>query len=107
MRTYTTPTINITLRKKDGTLLNDFAFDYIIATMKNKNVIINRRIEKEDVIESQFDIDLTQEETSQLTVDSFLEIELNIFFEGDKRIATDIKTLKIQRNLLNKIIIAG
>ena len=106
MRKYTTPTLNMTLLNKDGTPYVDFEFDYLIVTMKNNDYVINRTIQFADIEEANFDVSLTQEETSKLKTDSMMEIELNIFVD-DKRIATDIKNVKIQKNLLDEIVLIG
>lgn len=103
MRQYTTPTLNITLKYKDGTVASDLEFDYLVFSLRSACYKIDRKIQKESVEEGVFSVTFTQEETSKMKLNDNVEMELN-FFKGQTRFATNIQQMKIDRNLLQEII---
>ena len=103
IRQYTTPTLNITLRYHDGTIADDLVFDYLIFTLKSACYEISRQVLYEEVKEGKFKINFTQEETAKMHINEVVEMELN-FFDNDKRFATNIQRMQIDRNLLNRVI---
>lgn len=103
MRQYTTPILNITLKYKDGTTATNLEFDYLIFSLRSKCYKIDKTIQKEMVEEGVFSVSFTQEETSQMKLGETVEMELNFFYQ-DIRFATNIKQMKIDRNLLQEII---
>ena len=104
MRRFTTPTLHITLKYKNGELATDLNFDYILLSIANEGNLIERTIEYGEVTEAQFDVTLTQEETGSLKVGSVYEAELNIMI-GSTRIGTSIQRFKVDRNLHNEVIL--
>ena len=103
MRQYTTPTLNITLKHKDGTVASDVEFNYLIFSLRSACYKIDRKIESSEVVDGAFSVTFTQEETSKMKLGDTVEMELN-FFLGDTRFATNIKRIDIDRNLLQKVI---
>ena len=66
MRRYTTPTLHITLRyEKTKELATDLDFDYILVTIENEGNKIEKTVPKSEVVEAQFDLHFTQEETGR------------------------------------------
>lgn len=103
IRQYTTPTLNITIKHKDGMIADDLVFDYLIFSLRSKCYRIDRQVDYEDVVDGVFQIEFTQEETSKMKLHDEIEMELN-FFYNDKRFATNIKEMVVDRNLLNQVI---
>lgn len=103
IRQYTTPTLNITLKHRDGIIADDLVFDYLIFSLRNACYRIDRTIQFEEVVEGVFQVEFTQEETSKMRLNDEVEMELN-FFYNDKRFATNIKKMVVDRNLLNEVI---
>lgn len=103
MRQYTTPTLNITLKHKDGSVASDVDFTYLIFSLRSACYQIDREIPKADVTDGVFSVTFTQEETGKMKLGDDIEMELN-FFHNDKRFATEIKRMKVNRNLLNEVI---
>lgn len=110
MRNFTTPTLKITVEKKVGEdehgrpiiePATDFVFDYLIFSIKSIGRRNDKRVEFSDYVDAQFKVRYSQEETGILK--GVAEAEIN-FFMGDTRIATCIKTIDIERNLLNEVI---
>lgn len=103
MRTYTTPTLNITVKKKStGEPAADLIFDYLLFTIKHNKVTIEKRVEFSEYSEGVFQIELTQEETGSLPANGTVQAEIN-FFLADKRSASMIKTLKVDDNLIEEV----
>lgn len=103
IRQFTTPTLNITLKHKDGIVADDLVFDYLIFSLRNACYRIDRTIQFENVVEGVFQVEFTQEETSRMKLNDVVEMEIN-FFKNDKRFATNIKQMIVDRNLLNEVI---
>lgn len=104
MRRYTTPNLKITLKNKDGTIMTDVPFLYVIFTIKGQNGIIEKEIKYEDVVDGVFEVKLTQEETAQFNVNEQLEAECNIIFV-DGRSASSIKNIQVKKNLHNEVVL--
>ena len=102
MREYTTPTYNITIKYRDGTVASDLQFDYVLFTLTNECGIIEKKVMYEDTTEGKFEIDFTQEETGRLKPGS-AECEINVMY-GEKRIASVIKRITIGKNLHKGVI---
>ena len=103
MRQYTTPTLNITLKNNDGSVASDLVFDYLIFSLRSACYRIDKQINSSQVVEGVFSVDFTQEEKSKMKLNDDIEMEINIF-QNDKRYATNIKRMKVDRNLLQEII---
>lgn len=103
MRQYTTPTLNITLKKNDGTIADDIVYDYLIFSLKSACFKIEKTVQFEQVVDGKFSIEFTQEETSRLNINEQIEMEIN-FFQDDKRFATNIKKMRVDKNLLNRVV---
>jgi len=103
MRQYTTPTLVVTIKYKNGEIASDFDFDYLIFSVANNKRRLDKKVMFADVVEGVFHVKFTQNETGAFEgTDN--EYQLN-FFVGDARTATSIKHGKMQRNLLNEVII--
>lgn len=105
MRIFTTPTLNIHIRKKDGSPATDLEFEYLIFTIKSldKKTRLDKRVESSEVSEGSFVIELTQEETGMFEPDATVEAEINIF-NGNKRLGTLIKSLSLDNNLIDEVV---
>ena len=102
MRTYTTPTCTITIKRKDGTVASDLQFDYLIFTVKHSGKRVDKQIDYSAFHEGQFTVTYTQEETGSLPAFGNVQAEIN-FWRGEKRLATIIKTLSIDGNLIDEV----
>lgn len=105
MRIFTTPTLNIHIRKKDGSPATDLEFEYLIFTIKSLDgkTRLDKRMESSEVSEGSFVIELTQEETGMFEADETLRAEIN-FFNADKRLATLIKATSMDDNLIDEVV---
>lgn len=103
MRTYTTPTLRITLKKKSGEIATDLIFTYLIFTIKSGKNRIDKTVQSSEVTEGVFTVRLTQEETGSLSSYGPATAEINIF-NGSTRLATLIKSLKIDPNLIEEVV---
>ena len=103
MRRFATPTLPITIQYSDKTIADDLQFDFVIVTFSNGNNIVEKTVPFSQVEGGKFSVELSQEETGSMEDGSVYEVELNIMI-GDKRIPTDIKRGKVQRNLHNEVI---
>ena len=100
---FTTPTLSINLIDNEGNRLTDFVFDYLVVSIKSKDVEINKKIPYSSVVEGNFKVDFTQEETGQMKENNPLDVQINIWL-GDDRIASQIKHFTSSKNLLNRVI---
>lgn len=103
MREYTTPTLKITIKYRDGRIADDLVFTKLIFSLKGECLRIDKEIPSEDVIEGKFNVNLTQDETAQLRYGKKVRAEIN-FLYGEKRFATNILPLRIDENILNEVI---
>lgn len=103
MRQYTTPTITIRILKQDETPATDLFFDYLIFTLKYKGERIDRRVDASEVTDGVFTVEYTQEETGSLPQSGNVLAEIN-FIAGNKRLATKIKTLSVDGNLIDEVV---
>lgn len=78
-------------------------FDYILLTLKQGQVAIEKRIDPDAVTDNEFSVFFTQYETSQFNLVNVVEAQLNIM-HGETRLATNIIELKIARNLHDELI---
>ena len=102
MRRFTTPTLNITIKKKSGEVATDLVFDYLIFTIKANGKRVDKRVEYSEVTEGTFKVRLSQEDTGLLG-SVVVKAELN-FFLGETRLATLIKSIDLAENLVNEVI---
>lgn len=102
MRKYTTPTLNITIKNKSGEVANDLVFDYLIFSLKTGSKRIDKRVEFADVTDGAFQVSYTQEETGSLP-SMQVRAEINLFI-GDVRVASTIKEISLNENLLNEVV---
>lgn len=92
---WTTPTITCTIP-------SNLEFEYIILTLKQNDIVINKTIQSEEVQYGKFDVTFTQEETGQFSTLFGIEAQLNIV-NGEQRLATQIEILSMSKNLLNEV----
>lgn len=102
MRKFTTPTLNVTLKKRSGEIATDLVFDYLIFTMKTQNSRIDKRIESAEVKNGKFKVRYTQEETGSFESNR-ARAEIN-FMNGDIRLGTLIKDIDLAENLIDEVI---
>lgn len=96
---WTTPTLTCTIPE-------GLDYDYVLLTLAQGNVIIEKRIEASEITNNQFSVTFTQTETGQFkstSVYSFIEAQLNIV-KDDTRLATNIVQLSMDKNLHNEVI---
>ena len=99
---WTTPTLSCEIELPSGS--PELEFDYLIFTLTDKNChYVNKKIDREQVIQNKFDVELTEEET-QIFRNGRVYSQLNIVW-GDKRFATNIVPLNVTKNLYNKELI--
>ena len=106
MRIYTTPVLNITIKRRDGTVVTDLDFEYLIFTIKEGKNRLDKRIESSAVVDGKFQVVLTQEETGQFSSYGAAKAEIN-FFKGSSRVGTIIKSINIDDNLIEEVITDG
>lgn len=102
MRKFTTPTLNITIKNKQGEVVTDLVFDYLIFTLKTPGKRLDKRVEFSDYQEGKFKVRFTQEETGAFSGMS-AKAEIN-FFSGDTRLGTIIKRLDLEENLIDEVV---
>lgn len=88
---WTTPTLKCNIPE-------GLEFDYILLTLKQGKIVIEKMIEKESVIDNAFSVFFSQDETSLFAESIIINAQLNIMF-GNTRQATNIVDLKITKNL--------
>ena len=102
MRKFTTPTLNITIKKKTGEVATDLIFDYLIFTLKASGKRLDKRVEFAEVDEGTFKVRFTQEETGAFSGMS-VKAEIN-FFSGTTRLGTLIKSIVLDENLIDEVV---
>lgn len=102
MRKFTTPTLNITIKRKSGEVASDLVFDYLIFTLKAENKRLDKRVDFAEVEDGTFKVRFTQEETGEFS-GMQARAEIN-FFTGSTRVATLIKSISLDENLINEVI---
>ena len=102
MRKFTTPTLNVTIKRKSGEVATDLQSDYLLFTIKANGKRIDKRIEFAEVTEGVFKVHFTQEETGAF-MGIQVQAEIN-FFAGEKRLGTLIKTIRLDENLVDEVI---
>lgn len=100
----TTPTILIKVNGLDS--LEDM-IAYVSFRTKKTNYTITKSTADEDgsveVDGTNIMVTLTQEETRHFAADSTLYVQINLYQDG-KRIASNIKELKVSDNIMNEVI---
>lgn len=102
MRRFTTPTLNITIKKKSGEVASDLVFDYLIFTLKVGGKRLDKTIQFADFDAGTFKVRFTQEETGAFA-SQMARAEIN-FFSGDTRLGTIIKSINLEENLIDEVI---
>ena len=102
MRKFTTPTLNITIKRKSGEVASDLVFDYLIFTLKVGSTRLDKQIEYGETEEGTFKVRFTQEETGQFS-GMTARAEIN-FFTGSTRVGTLIKSINLDENLINEVV---
>lgn len=93
---WTTPSLKCTIPE-------GLEYDYILLTLKQGGIALEKTIQKESVVDNYFIAQFSQEETGQFNKDLSIEAQLNIM-NGNTRLATNIVQLKITRNLHDEVI---
>lgn len=93
---WTTPSLTCTV--PDG-----IEYEYIVFTLSQNDIKVEKTIQAEDVVDNKFTVTLTQTETSQFNIAYKVEAQLNIM-HGNTRLATNIVELQMSKNLHNEEI---
>ena len=99
---WTTPTM--TCKLPEGT-----ECDYIILTLKQGNVAVEKTVQSQDIVDGEFAVTFTQTEMGQFTPSQYssfpvyAEVQLNII-NGNKRLATNVIKVQIVKNLHDEAI---
>lgn len=96
---WTTPTMECSIP-------SDIECDYVILSLKQGDVLIEKTVQSSDIVEGAFSVTLTQSETGQLVPSNLytqVEAQLNII-KGTTRIATNIVILEVSDNLHDQSI---
>lgn len=105
MRQFTTPTLPLSA---EGIDISEADYIWVTFSDKNRNQVVTKNREDFDEIEydganTNISITLTQEETGSFIVNSKVDVEIN-WMIGEKRYATEIKTISVKENLLNQVM---
>ncbi len=105
MRQYTTPTLPLMAEGVDIT-----GADHIWVTFSDKSrnqTITKDRSDFNEIVydgtDTNISVTLTQEETGSFIVNAKVDVEIN-WMRGNKRYATEIKTVNVKENLLKKVM---
>lgn len=93
---WTTPTLKCTIP-------SDLEVDYVILSLRQDNVLLEKTIDKAEIENGVFYVTYSQIGTGRFNHDKKVEAQLNIM-NGDTRIATNIIELKITKNLHPEVI---
>lgn len=93
---WTTPRVKCTIP-------NDLPLDYVLLTMKQGEVIIEKTIQPAEIEDGVFYVTFTQEETSMFDLLKDINVQVNIM-SGSTRMASRILTITATHNLHNEII---
>lgn len=93
---WTTPTLSVSIP-------SGLEFDYLIFTLEGKNNQIDKRIEVEEVVDDEFSVTYTQEETGSFALKEIIKAQIN-FIQGDVRYASDIKYISFGLNLIDEVV---
>lgn len=107
MRQFTTPTLPL---EAEGVDITGADYVWVTFASKSRNHIITK--DKESLIleyngkDTLITVELTQQETGSFLINERVDIEIN-WMNGTKRGATEIKTINVKENLLNKVMPEG
>lgn len=93
---WTTPSLKCTIPE-------GIDFDYILMTLTQGNIVLEKTINASDVVDNSFTVFFTQEETGSFKTDIKVRCQLNLMY-GSTRLATNIVDLSITQNLHNEVI---
>lgn len=99
----TTPTFTLKLKRTYDVDLTQVSKIYV--TLKQGNVILNKTGSDISVVDAKtVQFSLTQEESLGLTIDKSVELQLNWVYSDNKRAATKIITIDLEKQLLKEQI---
>lgn len=93
---WTTPSLKCTIPK-------EVVFDYIILTLVQGDITLEKKIQSGDVTDGEFIVTFTQEETGQLNFNLAVYAQLNII-NGEQRLATNIVQMGVTKNLFDGVL---
>lgn len=93
---WTTPTLNCIIPK-------NITGDYVLLTLSCECSVIERTVPFSDITDGQFTVVLSQEETALFDVGDTVQAQINVM-SGNLRLASNILTLKVGRNLHDEVI---
>lgn len=102
MRQYTTPTLTLVVK---GQNITDADHVWVTFADKTRSKVLTSDNLEMTLMEdgTQISVELSQEQTSLFTANSKVDIQAN-WMTGDKRAATNIKTISVTENLLKEIL---
>ena len=99
----TTPTFTLKLKRTYDVDLTQVSKIYV--TLKQGNVVLNKTGSDISVVDAKtVQFSLTQEESLGLTIDKSVELQLNWVYSDNKRAATKIITIDLEKQLLKEQI---
>ena len=99
----TTPTFTLKFKRTYDVDLTQVSKIYV--TLKQGNVILNKTGSDISVVDAKtVQFSLTQEESLGLTIDKSVELQLNWVYSDNKRAATKIITIDLEKQLLKEQI---
>lgn len=99
IRKFTTPTHTLTVKGTDLTEA-DVYVTYEQGDIKQTYTDVTCTLSGSDTV---ITVEMTQEETSKFKVGAYVEVQVN-WVKNGKRDATDIKSIKVDGNLLDEVI---
>lgn len=93
---WTTPTLTCNIPE-------GIEYEYILLTLMQGSTVIEKQIDKNQIVSNQFSVFFTQDDTSKLQPARIVEAQLNII-NGGTRLATNIIQLQATKNLHDSYI---
>lgn len=93
---WTTPTLECNIPA-------DITGDYVLLTLACECSIIERQISFDEITDGAFQVVLTQKETAMFNVGDTVQAQVNVM-SGNVRLASNILSLKVSRNLHDGIL---
>lgn len=93
---WTTPRVKCTIP-------SDLPLDYVLLTLKQNSLVMEKTIPAEEITDGIFYVTFTQEETSQFNIGYPIEVQINIM-SGSTRMASRILQVAATTNLHNEVI---
>lgn len=93
---WTTPRVKCTIPE-------DLPLDYVLLTLKQNSLVMEKTIPAEEITDGIFYVVFTQEETSRFNIGFPIEVQVNIM-SGSTRLASRILQVTATNNLHDEVI---